>query len=374
MAPTAVSLSDARSDGRPLGWVSAPPGERVAPGESPVEWAAGREWCARADAAAVAAGARSSGEVRAAVAAGAASLVADGGDPAVSVAQAAEAASLSTCPVPPGPVSWSPFGQVVLVLGASPGVGASVTAAGLADGLAGRCSPVLLADGADPLRSGLASATSAGGPLLDTGSQHVAVRMARRTESVWVAGPSTKLPVLAPETVPAPRFFRPADWSPAASVVDAGHDAWPLAANPFMGLCQWAYVGLPRPLVLLVVSPSRPSLQRAEQLLQRWGSWVANGLLAPVVQLVVMGAKKQLPQGVVAPGSRVEQLLAPGRAGPVFVPRHRDVERAGVTSSALPAPVMAGLSPVVDRIEQTITASKQTGNGNGTDPRQGESG
>ncbi|GGM76403.1 hypothetical protein GCM10012275_53960 [Longimycelium tulufanense] len=249
-------------------------------------------------------------------------------------------------------IDWRALGLVLPVLGAGPGVGASVVAAVLTDALSGRWS-TLLVDPADPARSGLAEAAPVEGPRRQT--PHPAVRLccSRRGPAV-LARLECDLPILSPGLVPAPPWWIPPAGSPQVTVVDVGHDAWRLATNPLSGAGVWLRHGLPAPRPILVARPTRPSLLAAEQVLARLEPWVHAGLATPVRALVVVGARKWPPGVVGAAGRRLAALVESA----VFLPPDAQVARGGVSGQITPArlrqavePLLAvfGLAPTHDR-------------------------
>lgn len=226
---------------------------------------------------------------------------------------------------------WRGHGAVIPVLSGSPGAGASVVAAVLADAIQHAGWRVLLADTADPARSGLAMAASSEGPAIAGPDERVRIRCSQRDKAL-LARVETALPVLAPGMVPPPRFWYPPQGAPQITVVDIGHDPWRVAAHPLAGAGAWLRAGQPMPRPVLVCRATRPSLAAVEQILERLGRWVDAGVAAPVAQLVVTGAKKW-PNGVSGvAGRRTASLL--GQA--VFVPHDRNLEISGITDTVMP--------------------------------------
>lgn len=241
-------------------------------------------------------------------------------------------------------VDWSGFGVVLPVLAGSPGAGASVLTALLADALQLAHRNVLLIDPADPPRSGLAIAARSNGPWLTKPHPQVHIRFSWRARAL-VARLETALPVIAPGMVPPPRFWLPQGPRPEITVVDLGHDPWRVAAHPLLGAGAWLRRGTPSPLPVLVVRPSRPSLLHAEQVLARLDHWVVAGAVSPPVQLVVMGAKRW-PAGVAgAAGRRVCSLLESA----VFVPHDPELAAAGVTAAVTPLRLRQAITPLLSR-------------------------
>jgi hypothetical protein len=270
-------------------------------------------------------------------------------DPAVVAAGiGATAAAMSRLAVPPAatqPVDWSRFGVVVPVLAGSAGAGASVLAAAVTDALqlAGR--RVLLVDAADPARSGLAAAAPEEGLRARQVHPGLHLRYSWRHESL-LARMESRYPI-TPAMVPPPPAWLPDRGPVHVTVVDIGHDGWRAAADPLLGAGGWLRRGQPAGLPLLVVRPTRPSLQQAEQVLARLYRWVSAGVAESPGQLVVVGARRW-PRGVTGAAGR---LLEPLLGGAVFLPRHRGVETGGITADLLPRPLTAALAPLLQDLQ-----------------------
>lgn len=242
------------------------------------------------------------------------------------------------------PVDWAGFGQVLAVLAGSPGAGASVVSTVLADVLQLDQRRVLLADTADPRRSGLATAAGVEGPWRHQAHPHVGIRYSWRSDAL-LARLDTDLPVLAPGMVPLPEVWLPPQRPVQTTVADLGHDAWRLAANPITGAGAWLRNGHPGPRAVLVVRPSRPSLLQAEQVLARLEPWVHAGIATAATQLVVCGAR-HWPDGVAgAAGRRVSALLAHA----AFLPYMPTLATAGITGELTPARARRALAPLLRR-------------------------
>ncbi|WP_231114791.1 hypothetical protein [Lentzea aerocolonigenes] len=274
-------------------------------------------------------------------------LDASGSARAAAVDVAAAAAVIQRQGLPPDaarPVDWNGFGVVIPVLAGSPGTGASVCTALLADVLQLAHRNVLVIDPADPSRSGLAIAARSNGPWLTKPHPQVHIRFSWRARAL-VARLETALPIIAPGMVPPPRFWLPQGPRPEVTVVDLGHDPWRVAAHPMLGAGAWLRRGTPTPLPVLVVRPSRPSLLHAEQVLARLDHWVATGAVSPPVQLVVMGAKRW-PTGVAgAAGRRMCALLESA----VFVPHDPELAAAGITAAVTPLRLRQAITPLLSR-------------------------
>ena len=262
------------------------------------------------------------------------------------------------------PRDWSSFGLVIPVLAGSPGAGASVVAASLADvmQLAGRC--VLLVDAADPARSGLAAAASVDGPWTVAVSPLLQIRYSWR-HAVLVARLESRLPVISPGMVPPPRCWRPAVDPLHATVVDVGHDGWRATANPLLGAGAWLRSGVPAARPVLVVRPTRPSLRHAEQVLARLDPWLRSGAVTAPAQLVVVGAKRW-PGGVVgAAGRRLEGLLASAQ----FVPWDGELAVGGVTERMVGPRVRTAVERVL--VEWGVLPPARRSRARFTSPRSG---
>jgi hypothetical protein len=253
------------------------------------------------------------------------------------------------------PVDWSPFGMVIPVLSASPGAGASVLAAAIADTVQLAGCRTLLVDAADPVRSGLAMAARHAGPWIPSPHPAVRIRYSWRAQAL-LAQLETWLPVIAPGMVPSPRFWHPGA-NPHVTVVDVGQDSWRLAAHPLVGAGEWLRNGSPCPWPVLVVRATRPSLNHAEQVLSRLEPWISAGTAAMPVQLVVMGARRW-PAGVAGcAGRRVAVLLR----NAVFVPHNAATAVGGVDPSVTPAAVRAAVTPLLRRWGALRSCSRTQG-------------
>lgn len=238
---------------------------------------------------------------------------------------------------------WRPFGQVIPVLAGSPGAGASVLAAVLADAIQRERRAILLVDAADPVRSGLSMAARSAGPCVRGPHPAVCLRYSWRARSI-LAQMETCLPAVAPGMVPPPRFWHPGV-SLDATVVDVGHDSWRVASHPLSGAGEWLRRGSPAPSPVLVVRPSRPSLMRAEQVVARLEPWIVAGVAAAPVALVVMGARNW-PSGVVGSAGRRIAALVPDA---MFVPYATDIAVGGVGPDVTPARLRAAVRPLLRR-------------------------
>lgn len=251
------------------------------------------------------------------------------------------------------PVNWSGFGVVIPVLAGSPGAGASVVAAALADALQLAGQRVMLVDASDPARSGLAAATAEDGPWVRPIGESVAVRYSWR-EQALLARLESALPV-TPGMVPPPPWWLPELAPLHATVIDLGHDGWRVTQSPLAGAGGWLRRGqLPEttPGAMLVVRATRPSLRHAEQVLARLDRWVEAGAVAPATQLVVTSARRW-PAGVVGVvGPRLAQLLESA----TFVPRDAALEIGGITAELVPDKVLDALAPLL--VERGLLAPR----------------
>lgn len=290
-------------------------------------------------------------DVAAAVDAGMLVAAREGSDrgEAVAAATAHAAARIQRQAPAPGStlhVDWAGvgLGAVIPVVPASPGAGASVVAAVLADAVALLGWRVLLADTADPARSGLLYAARSEGPSQPGPDEAVRLRLSWRDQAM-LARPETRLPILAPGMVPPPPFWAPPQQLGAVqvTVADVSYDAWRMAAQPMSGPGQWLRVGKPQPRPVLVVRPSRMSLRHAEQVLTRLEAWTTHAVAASPAALAVVGATRW-PAGVVgAAGRRVTALLD----RTVFIPYDSTVDSEGITPETTPVRLREGLAPLL---------------------------
>ncbi|GAB3680845.1 hypothetical protein [Saccharopolyspora tripterygii] len=241
---------------------------------------------------------------------------------------------------------WAGFGELIPVLAASPGAGASLVATVLADALQLAEQRVLMVDTADPARSGLAAAARSEGPALDGPHPSVRIRFSWRAQAL-LARVETELPVITPGMVPPPRFFKPKHRSVQATVVDLGHDAWRVAAHPLAGAGAWLRAGTPMPKPVLVCRATRPSLLHAEQVLARLDAWNRAGATTPPTQLVVVAAKRW-PTGVRgSAGRRVSALFDDA----LFLPHDPDIATSGISAEVTPTRLRAAITPLLRRWE-----------------------
>jgi len=240
-------------------------------------------------------------------------------------------------------------GQLVPVLGATSGVGASVFAAALFDVLAAAGVEVMLIDTADPVRSGLAAASDQG-PVINE-IDDVAIRASRRTShrgyvlrlSVPASG------VFTAGMVPPPHCWLPDNRAPDVTIVDLGWDSWALAAYPLRGPGAWMEITPQTPLgqrprPVLVCAPTRPSVARADQVLTRLRSWTSAQRISEPAALVVSGAARW-PRGVRGVGSRELARLEPV----TFLPRDSGIAVGGIGPDPLPAKLQRAAAGLAER-------------------------
>lgn len=242
-------------------------------------------------------------------------------------------------------VRWDPMGVVIPVLAASPGAGASTVAAAIADAVHASRRSVLLADTADPVRSGLSRAVPVEGTWVRGPHPLVRVRFSQRS-GVLVGRVDTELPLLSPGMVPAPPWWRLPGVRHDVTVVDIAHDAWRVAANPLVGAGTWLRLGQPCPRPVLVCRPTAPSLVGADAVLSRLDAWAAVGAIAPVEHLVVVGARRWPRTVPGVAGRRLSSLVEHA----VFVPYDDDVAAHGVTAQPTPARVQTALRPLLQSL------------------------
>ena len=270
----------------------------------------------------------------------------DGLDAGVGAAagMAATAAAVQHATVPTvarQPVDWTPFGVVIPVLAGSPGSGASVVAATVADALqiAGRC--VLLADAADPARSGLAEAAAAEG--LSTRRVHdgLTVRYSWR-HAALLARLESPHPIV-PAMVPPPSGWLPPIRPVHVTVVDVGHDGWRAAADPLSGAgCGCAAGTRCRGRCWWCARPGRHCAARSRS----WPS--CTGGSPPGWPRHRPSWWSSAPAGGPAgsagwPGRLLAGLLDDA----VFLPRHPDIETGGVTADLVPRQLRSAVTPLL---------------------------
>jgi len=243
------------------------------------------------------------------------------------------------------PADWTAFGTVIPVLAGHPGGGASVLAAVLADALAAQGHRVLLIDTADPLRSGLADATTDDGPRLTGPHRSVGIRQSERGPIRCARLEYTGVPVRSAGMVPAPPYWTPPDGAVDVTVVDIGWDAWALGAMPLQGPGGWLRHGTPTPRPVLALRPSMPAARHTEQLLSRLAAWTSGGGVTEVTSVVVMGAKKLPPAVRAVAGNALTPLLQHA----VCLPTDQNVAERGVSTEPTPAPAQHAVAPLLTR-------------------------
>ena len=269
---------------------------------------------------------------------------ADAAAEAAMCAQACAAAALA--PTCAEPADWAMFGTVIPVVSGHPGGGASVLAAVLADALATRGRRVLLVDAADPLRSGLATASAAEGPAITGPHRAVRIRQGwrgptRTARLEFAAG----VPVRSPGMVPPPHCWAPVTAGGVdVTVVDVGWDGWALAALPLAGPGGWLRRGEPGPRPVIAVRPTLPAARHVEQLLTRMEPWCRDdGGATPVAAVAVLGTKR-VPAAMRAAAGAV---LSPLLDDAVCIPPDRSIEQRGITAEPTPAAAQQAVTPLL---------------------------
>jgi len=248
-------------------------------------------------------------------------------------------------PLPRDPMDWAAFGTVIPVLAGHTGGGASVLAAVLADALAARGHRVLLIDAADPLRSGLADATTDDGPSRPSPHGSVRVRQARRGPICCARLEFDDIPGRSPALVPAPQYWAGPECPVEVTVIDIGWDAWALGAAALQGPGGWLRCGSPTPRPVLAMRPSLPAARHTEQLLNRLAHWDHDGGAADIAAVAVIGAKKVPPALRAAAGDALTPLLASA----VCLPDDRRLAERGITADPTPAAAQHAVQPLLTR-------------------------
>jgi hypothetical protein len=246
---------------------------------------------------------------------------------------------------------WTAFGTVIPVLAGHSGGGASVLAAVLADALAAQGHRVLLIDAADPLRSGLADATTGDGPSRPGPHRAVRVRQSSRGPSHCARLEFDGTPVRSAAMVPAPQYWSNPDGPIDVTVVDVGWDAWTLAAMPLQGPGGWLRCGTPTPRPVVAMRPTLPAARHTEQMLARLMPWTQAGGAAGIAAVAVMGAKKMPPALRAAAGTALTPLLESA----VCLPEDRGIAERGVTADPTPAAVQQAVHPLLAGWDLLIT-------------------
>jgi hypothetical protein len=247
--------------------------------------------------------------------------------------------------------SWAGFGTVIPVLAGSPGAGASVLAAVVADAVAAQGLRVLLVDASEPLRSGLLLAAAMDGPTTNGPHPGVRIRHAHRgpirVARLETVGPSLRC---EPMTPPASYWLPPDedDLGVDVTVVDIGWHAWQ-GDVPHDGPGTWLRAGpqLPRPI--LAVRHTVPGARAAEVVLEGLDGRRSSTNLAPVAALVLIGTKKPSAAVVAAAGHHLESLL--DRA--VCLPTDPGLSERGVTDTETPARLQRSITPLLDTLGVT---------------------
>jgi hypothetical protein len=238
---------------------------------------------------------------------------------------------------------WTTFGTVIPVLAGHPGGGASVLAAVLADAVAAHGHRVLLIDAADPLRSGLADATTDDGPRRAGPHRAVGIRQSERGPIRCARLEFTGVPVRSAGMVAAPQFWAVPDGPVDVTVVDIGWDAWALASQPLQGPGGWLRHGSPTPRPVVALRPTLPAARHTEQLLARLSAWTQGGGSAEIAAVAVMGAKKLPPALRAVAGHTLTPLLQDA----VCLPEDRSIAERGVTSAPTPSAAQQAVLPLL---------------------------
>ncbi len=127
------------------------------------------------------------------------------------------------------------------------------------------------------------------------------------------------------------------------TVVDLGHDAWHVTADPRVGAGAWLRRGTPHPRPVLVARATRPSLLHAEQVLARLEPFLSSADISPVTQLFLSGVKRWPPGVAGAAGRRVTALLE----NAVFVPHDAELAVSGITAAVTPQRLRQAVTPAL---------------------------
>ena len=248
-------------------------------------------------------------------------------------------ASVSPQPTPNGhsDPAMARFGAIVPVLGAHAQAGASGVALALADAAALAGLRVLLVDGADPGRSGLAGVCQVEGPSMSVGDTRAAIRIAARQLGRAAVDVRRLVGVGAPLTVAA--VPKPPEWAASLAapvdltVVDVGWDPWRLmTGGSEIGPLAWCLAAPAATRPMLVVRPTVPSVGLAEAVIARYSLGQRRVHLAPVAGLVVTGADSWPNQVRAGLGYLLQQ--AAERAH--FIPSDSEATVVGWTANPLP--------------------------------------
>lgn len=182
------------------------------------------------------------------------------------------------------------LGVLVPVVGAHGGVGASGVALALADALDAEGLRVLLIDGADVARSGLADVWTRqmrSDPPGRSGAVVTTVRrwsiVGRRAQPARPATQPAVYPFLDEWAVPALEAHGSFD----ATVVDIGWDPWWAFTNVASGPLAWLTARPGTSLAVLVAQATKPSMRLTTGVVARWGQLAAAGTVGAAPHLVV---------------------------------------------------------------------------------------
>ncbi|WP_432854945.1 hypothetical protein ACQPXB_21245 [Amycolatopsis sp. CA-161197] len=202
---------------------------------------------------------------------------------------------------------------------------------------------VLLADTADPARSGLARATRSDGSAQPGPRATTRMRFSWRAQAL-VARAETAAPALEVSGVPSPSFWLPAGHRVGLTVVDVAWDAWRLAVNPALGPGAWLAPFPSGTHPVLVVRASVPGVVHAEQVLARFEQWSRHGQVVLPQQLVVIGVRKWPGRVLASAGPRMQALMPAA----VFVPSDSGAAVDGVTAAVTPDRLRRPMQPLID--------------------------
>ncbi len=248
------------------------------------------------------------------------------------------------------PRSWVGLGTVIPVLAGSPGAGASVLAAVVADALAAQGLRVLLVDASEPLRSGLLLAAAVDGPTTNGPHPGVRIRHARRgpirVARLETFGPSRRCEPMHP---PASYWLPPDEDDPGVdvTVVDLGWHSWQGDEVSHDGPGTWLRAGPQSPRPILAVRHTVPGARAAEVVLEGLARRRRSTNLAAVAAVVLIGTKKPGTAVVAAAGHHLESLLDSA----VSLPADPGLSERGVTDTETPARLQRALTPLLDTLE-----------------------
>jgi hypothetical protein len=232
---------------------------------------------------------------------------------------------------------WRVSGPVVAVLAVHAGAGASTVAVAIAEAVAAGRTLTRLVEVADPVRSGLAAATS-----VELGVDG----------SGWRHGRRGSLPVdrLAEHVGGLGEVLPPRPGEAGASecvVVDLG---WP--AGEVLAAGGWLAQLLDAARLVLVCRPTVPAVRQAERLLADLRS------TRPVV-IAAPGARRWPGAVIASCGPAMRATREAGRV--VTVPLDRRLEVNGVTADPLPRPIAAAGKALAGQLMADQAAERRAG-------------